>query len=50
MAYAAGRYGHVMFPENVHMPALRCAQRLLATVGHGWADKVFFSDDGYVAA
>jgi dethiobiotin synthetase/adenosylmethionine--8-amino-7-oxononanoate aminotransferase len=35
MAYAAGRYGHVMFPENVHEPALRLAEKLLGGVGKG---------------
>jgi dethiobiotin synthetase/adenosylmethionine--8-amino-7-oxononanoate aminotransferase len=34
-AYTAGRYGHVMFPENVHEPALRCAELLLGGVGRG---------------
>ena len=46
MAHAAGRYGHVIFPENVHQPALDLAQKLLAGVGKGWAHKVFFSDNG----
>jgi dethiobiotin synthetase/adenosylmethionine--8-amino-7-oxononanoate aminotransferase len=35
MGYAAARYGHVMFPENVHEPALRCAELLLGGVGKG---------------
>lgn len=47
MAYAAGRYGHVIFPEAAHQPALDLAEKLLSTVGKGWADKVFFSDNGY---
>ncbi len=47
MAYAAGRYGHVIFPENTHQPALDLAQKLLDGVGQGWAGKVFFSDNGY---
>ncbi|KAM0931083.1 hypothetical protein ACQ4PT_000574 [Festuca glaucescens] len=33
MGYAAARYGHVMFPENAHEPALRCAELLLGGVG-----------------
>lgn len=45
-AYAAGRYGHVIFPGAAHEPAVRLAQRLLATVGRGWATRVFYSDDG----
>lgn len=46
VAHAAGRYGHVMFPENAHQPALDVASRLLTSVGAGWASRVFFSDDG----
>eukprot|EP00208_Stichococcus_sp_RCC1054_P000920 CAMPEP_0206139432 /NCGR_PEP_ID=MMETSP1473-20131121/6079_1 /ASSEMBLY_ACC=CAM_ASM_001109 /TAXON_ID=1461547 /ORGANISM="Stichococcus sp, Strain RCC1054" /LENGTH=768 /DNA_ID=CAMNT_0053533229 /DNA_START=85 /DNA_END=2388 /DNA_ORIENTATION=- len=49
VAHAAGRYGHVMFPENAHQPALDVASRLLASVGAGWASRVFFSDDGSTA-
>ncbi|WFD28443.1 hypothetical protein MNAN1_003454 [Malassezia nana] len=45
-AYAAGRYGHVLFPGAAHEPAVRLAERLLATTGHGWAARVFYSDDG----
>ena len=50
MSHAAGRYGHVMFPENVYEPALECAEKLLRLVGGSWASKVFFSDDGWVQA
>ena len=50
VSHAAGRYGHVMFPENAHQPALDVAERLLATVGEGWASRVFFSDDGCASA
>ena len=46
VAHAAGRYGHVMFPENAHQPALDVASKLLAGVGSGWASRAFFSDDG----
>lgn len=35
MGYAAARFGHVMFPENVHEPALECAELLLEGVGKG---------------
>jgi len=35
MGYAAARYGHVMFPENVHEPALHSAEILLGGVGKG---------------
>lgn len=49
MATAAGRYGHVMFAEAVHEPALNVAQRAIDTVGSGWASRVFFSDNGSTA-
>ncbi|XP_074273689.1 bifunctional dethiobiotin synthetase/7,8-diamino-pelargonic acid aminotransferase, mitochondrial [Silene latifolia] len=49
MGYAAARYGHVMFPENVYEPALRCAELLLDGVGKGWAARTFFSDNGSTA-
>jgi dethiobiotin synthetase/adenosylmethionine--8-amino-7-oxononanoate aminotransferase len=45
-AQAAGRYGHVIFPSATHAPALNLSKSLLETVGKGWADRVFFSDDG----
>ena len=35
MGYAAARYGHVMFPENVNEPALDTAELLLEGVGKG---------------
>ncbi|KAL6842248.1 hypothetical protein ACP4OV_027896 [Aristida adscensionis] len=49
MGYAAAKYGHVMFPENVHEPALRCAELLLGGVGEGWASRVYYSDNGSTA-
>uniref|UniRef100_A0A0D9X5S6 Dethiobiotin synthase n=1 Tax=Leersia perrieri TaxID=77586 RepID=A0A0D9X5S6_9ORYZ len=49
MGYAAARYGHVMFPENVHEPSLRCAELLLSGVGKDWASRVYFSDNGSTA-
>ncbi|KGN65428.1 bifunctional dethiobiotin synthetase/7,8-diamino-pelargonic acid aminotransferase, mitochondrial isoform X1 [Cucumis sativus] len=49
MGYAAARFGHVMFPENVYEPALECAELLLAGVGKGWASRVYFSDNGSTA-
>ncbi|KAJ7074717.1 PLP-dependent transferase [Mycena amicta] len=46
-ARAAGRYGHVMFPQATHAPALQLAERLLHNgPGRHWASRVFFSDDG----
>jgi bifunctional dethiobiotin synthetase / adenosylmethionine---8-amino-7-oxononanoate aminotransferase len=46
IAYAAGRYSHVIFPEVAHEPAVRLGEDLCNTVGRGWASRVFFSDDG----
>ncbi|EST05206.1 Aminotransferase class-III [Kalmanozyma brasiliensis GHG001] len=55
-AHAAGRYGHVLFPNGTHEPALQLAEVLTgkgvegasleSNPGSGWADRVFFSDDG----
>lgn len=45
-AEAAGRYGHVLFPSGTHAPALELAEKLLHTVGKGWAERVFYSDNG----
>lgn len=44
MGYAAARYGHVMFPENVNEPALRCAELLLGGVGKGRCFYLFSID------
>ncbi|CAG8733445.1 17396_t:CDS:2, partial [Cetraspora pellucida] len=48
-SYAAGRYGHVLFPESIHEPSLSLSQTLLKTVGNNWASRVFFSDNGSTA-
>lgn len=45
-ARAAGRYGHVMFPQAIHKPALKLTETMLKGPGRGWASRVFFSDDG----
>ena len=46
-ARASGRYGHVMFPQATHLPALKLAERLIHDgPGKGWASRAFFSDDG----
>ena len=47
--HAAGRYGHVMFPENVHEPAVNATKALLEGPGRGWASRVFYSDNGSTA-
>ena len=38
-----------MYPENAHEPALGLTSRLLQGPGAGWAQRVFFSDDGSTA-
>lgn len=45
-AHAAGRYGHVMFAEAAHQPALQLAEDLLAGLASPRLARVFFSDDG----
>lgn len=46
-ARASGRYGHVMFPQSVHQPALKLAERLVNDgPGKGWASRAFISDNG----
>ncbi|KAH9305032.1 hypothetical protein KI387_009436 [Taxus chinensis] len=49
VGYTTGRFGHVMYPENVYEPALHCAELLLEGVGKGWATRVFLSDNGSTA-
>ncbi|KAJ3105713.1 hypothetical protein HDU97_007690 [Phlyctochytrium planicorne] len=46
---AAARYGHVMFPECAHEPAIALAEKLTETAGKGWGSRVFYSDDGSTA-
>lgn len=48
-SYAAGRYGHVLFPESINEPVLSLSQKLLRTVGNKWASRVFYSDNGSTA-
>ena len=38
-----------MYPEAAHKPALELADRLLQGPGSGWAQRVFYSDDGSTA-
>jgi dethiobiotin synthetase/adenosylmethionine--8-amino-7-oxononanoate aminotransferase len=45
-AYAAGRYGHVMFAGAIHEPALALAELLVESVGNPRLRKVFYSDNG----
>lgn len=45
-AYAAGRYGHVMFAGAIHEPALALAETLLRELGNPRVTRVFYSDNG----
>lgn len=45
-AYAAGRYGHVMFAEAVHEPALALAETLIAGMQSPRLSRVFYTDNG----
>ena len=45
-AYAAGRYGHVMFASAVHEPALDLCYNLLSTLQNPRLSKAFFTDNG----
>jgi len=45
-AYAAGRYGHVMFAGAVHKPALELAENLLRMHKNPKLQKVFYTDNG----
>ena len=45
-AHAAGRYGHVMFANAVHEPALDLAYNLLSTLANPRLSRVFYTDNG----
>ena len=45
-AYAAGRYGHVMFAGAIHEPAMTLAELLLENMQNPRLKKVFYSDNG----
>ncbi|KAI5361724.1 putative aminotransferase class-III, pyridoxal phosphate-dependent transferase, major [Septoria linicola] len=45
-AHAAGRYGHVMFANAVHQPALDLATTVINKSGNSRLAKVFYSDNG----
>ncbi|GFP60132.1 bifunctional dethiobiotin synthetase/adenosylmethionine-8-amino-7-oxononanoate aminotransferase [Trichoderma asperellum] len=45
-AYAAGRYGHVMFASGIHRPAMELSSVLLKGMNSPRLDRVFFSDNG----
>ncbi|KAH7398208.1 pyridoxal phosphate-dependent transferase [Pyrenochaeta sp. MPI-SDFR-AT-0127] len=48
-AYAAGRYGHIMFAGATHEPALMLAERLLKGLNNPRLKKVFYTDNGSTA-
>ncbi|PSN61822.1 PLP-dependent transferase [Corynespora cassiicola Philippines] len=48
-AYAAGRYGHVMFAGATHQPALYLAEELLEKLNNPRLTKCFYTDDGSTA-
>ncbi|KAJ4301374.1 hypothetical protein N0V90_003466 [Kalmusia sp. IMI 367209] len=48
-AYAAGRYGHVMFAGATHEPAVQLAETLLKGMKNPRLTKVFYTDDGSTA-
>ncbi|PPJ57852.1 hypothetical protein CBER1_00058 [Cercospora berteroae] len=45
-AHAAGRYGHVMFANAIHQPALDLATTVINKSGNPRLAKVFYSDNG----
>lgn len=45
-AYAAGRYGHVMFAGAINEPSLSLAENLLENLNNPRLQKVFYSDNG----
>lgn len=45
-AHAAGRYGHVMFANAVHGPALDLAYSLLSSLANPRLSRVFYTDNG----
>ncbi|KAF1911518.1 pyridoxal phosphate-dependent transferase [Ampelomyces quisqualis] len=48
-AYAAGRYGHVMFAGAIHQPALELAETMLKRLDNPRLNKVFYTDNGSTA-
>lgn len=48
-AYAAGRYGHIMFAGATHEPALALAEKILAGAQNPRLKKVFYTDNGSTA-
>lgn len=50
LAEAAGRYGHVLLPGNLHAPVVQLSRYLINRgPGVGWAERCFYSDNGSTA-
>jgi dethiobiotin synthetase/adenosylmethionine--8-amino-7-oxononanoate aminotransferase len=49
VAGTISRYGHVLFAETLHEPAVTLAEQLVNSVGDGWAQRAFYSDNGSTA-
>ena len=45
-AHAAGRYGHVMFANAAHEPALELSHNLLSALSNPRLSRVFYTDNG----
>jgi len=45
-AHTAGRYGHVMFANAAHEPAISLAETLLKSLNNPKLSRVFYSDNG----
>lgn len=45
-AYAAGRYGHVIFANTAHEPAVKLAENILEFSENPRLSKVFYTDNG----
>ncbi|KAI5921518.1 bifunctional dethiobiotin synthetase/adenosylmethionine-8-amino-7-oxononanoate aminotransferase [Camillea tinctor] len=45
-SYAAGHYGHVMFAEAIHEPALALAELLLQGMRNPRLTRIFYTDNG----
>ena len=45
-AHAAGRYGHVMFANAIHEPALDLSYSLLSSLANPRLSRVFYTDNG----
>ncbi|MCL4419324.1 aminotransferase class III-fold pyridoxal phosphate-dependent enzyme, partial [Patescibacteria group bacterium] len=50
IAEACGRYGHVIFPRNLHPPVVQLSRYMIEKgPGKDWAQRIFYSDNGSTA-